>query len=157
AEAAFQQRRKHVQRGERDHQPYGGARERAGGLRLAVVPELSVEQQHGREREDGDGKANEGPAVIMVAEQRRAIAGGSRHDVQQDLPRGEGRAGDGGEKRDGIVAGPQPEADVENRPTASMANWMRCSRQSGQGSSSSRSCAAKAIARTNAMAQRPSA
>jgi hypothetical protein len=52
----------------------------------------------------------------MVAEQRRAIAGVSRHDVQQDVPRGEGRAGDGGEERDGIVAGPRPEAEVENRP-----------------------------------------
>jgi len=52
----------------------GGARERAGGLRLAVVPELFVEQQHGRERNDGNGKADERPAVIMVAEQRRAVA-----------------------------------------------------------------------------------
>src|SRR5262245_65414031 len=52
----------------------------------------------------------------MVTEQRRAIAGVSRHDVQQDLPRGEGRAGNGGEERDGIVAGARPEADVESRP-----------------------------------------
>ncbi len=50
------------------------ARERAGGLRLAVVPELFVEQQHGRERNDGNGKADERPGVIMVAEQRRAVA-----------------------------------------------------------------------------------
>src|SRR5262245_28454759 len=52
----------------------------------------------------------------MVAEQRRAVAGISRHDVQQNLPRGESRAGDRGEQRHGIVAGARPEADVENRP-----------------------------------------
>ncbi len=36
--------------------------------------------------------------------------------MQQYLPRGESRAGGGGEQRHGIVAGTGPEAQVENRP-----------------------------------------
>ena len=35
--------------------------------------------------------------------------------MQQDLARGEGCPGDGGEQRHGIVAGTGPEAQVENR------------------------------------------
>ena len=53
---AFQQRRDHVERGEADHQPYAGARERADSNRLRVVLELAVEQQHGGDQGDGHRK-----------------------------------------------------------------------------------------------------
>jgi hypothetical protein len=76
------------------------------GLGLAVVPELAVEQQHDRDRSDGHSKADEGPGVIMVPEQRRAVAWVSGHDMQQDLPRGKSCAGDGGA---------EPEAYIQNR------------------------------------------
>jgi hypothetical protein len=40
----------------------------------------------------------------------------SRHDVQQNLPRGESRAGDGGQQRHRIMARAEPKADIQNRP-----------------------------------------
>src|SRR5262249_59302004 len=89
--------------GERQHEPHRRACERVDRSRLIDLPELLVEQQYGAERHDGRGKAEEGPAVIVVAEQRRAVARISRHDVQQNLPRSEGRAGEGGEQRHGIM------------------------------------------------------
>jgi hypothetical protein len=51
----------------------------------------------------------------MVTEQRRAVAWVSGHDMQQDLPRGKSCAGDGGQERHRIVAGAEPEADIQNR------------------------------------------
>ena len=83
-EAALQERRDHVERGQPDDQPDRRARERAdlGRLRLAVL-ELAVEQQHRRNQHGRDGEADEGPGVIVIAEQRRAVAGVVRHDVQQ--------------------------------------------------------------------------
>ena len=50
----------------------------------------------------------------MIAEQRRAIARISRHDVQQDLAHGDGRAGGSDQQRRGVVARARPEADIEN-------------------------------------------
>jgi hypothetical protein len=84
-------------------------------LGLAIVPELSVEQQHDRKRNHCHGKADEGPRVVMVTEQRRAVAWVSGHDVQQNLSRSESRAGDGGQQRRGVVARTQSEPDIQNR------------------------------------------
>ena len=49
--AAFQQGRDHVERGQRDHQPHRGAREGADLRQRLPGCELTVEQQHGCERE----------------------------------------------------------------------------------------------------------
>ena len=104
------------------------------------------------DQDDGRRKADEGPGVIVIAEQRRAIAGIARHDVQQDLAHGEGRAGGGDEQRRRVVAGARPEADIENGAHGQQRELDALEQAQGQGSSSSRSCAAKAAASTSATA-----
>ena len=51
----------------------------------------------------------------MITEQRRAIAGISGHDMQENLAHGEASAGGGCQERHRIVAGTRPEADIQNR------------------------------------------
>src|SRR3984893_17005381 len=60
AEPAFQQRRNHVQRHQTDHQPYrkGGERGRRNSW-LAAGLELTIEQQHRSEQDDGGEKTDQ--------------------------------------------------------------------------------------------------
>ncbi len=51
----------------------------------AVLLELTIEQQDGREQDDRRGKADQGPGIIVIAEQGGAVAGVAGHDVQQHL------------------------------------------------------------------------
>jgi hypothetical protein len=52
----------------------------------------------------------------MITKQRRTVAGIPRHDVQENLPRSESRAGDGGQQRHRIMARAEPKADIQNWP-----------------------------------------
>ena len=94
AKAAFQQRRDHVERGERDHKPDRDRCEQVGRVefRRAFRFELPVEQQHGGYQHDGGGKADQGQGVIMIAKQRGAVTGVAWHDVQEHLARRKGKA-----------------------------------------------------------------
>src|SRR5207302_7793632 len=85
AETAFEERRNYIQRCECDHQPHRDAREvpDLDWLCRNTLLELTLKQQHGREQNDSQAKADERPRVIMIAEQRRAITGISRHDMEQ--------------------------------------------------------------------------
>lgn len=112
----FQQRRNDIQHGQADHQRHRRMSERAGcNLRpFGSLRELAVKQQDRREQENGRGKADQRPRIIMVTEQRRAVAGVSGRDMQQDLACRKGRADGRRQQRQGIVAGARPPADIQN-------------------------------------------
>ena len=91
----------------------GAAGGRQDGL---VVLELAVEQQDRGNQDDGGNEAEQRPGIIVIAEQRRTIAGVAGHDVQQHLPGRRNRACDRRQQRHRIVAGAGAEADIEDRP-----------------------------------------
>ena len=53
--------------------------------------------------------------IVVIAEQRRAVAGIAGHDVQQHLARRKSNARGGGQQRQGVVAGARSKADVQDR------------------------------------------
>ena len=54
----------------------------------------------------------------MHAENRIAVAGAARGDVDQHLPQGDGGADSGAEDRHAILARPRAEHEIERKPEA---------------------------------------
>ena len=87
---------------------------RAGAF--AFRRELLVERQHDGGGKNGADKAQERPGVEVEAEQRRAVAGIVRHDVQEDLAGGDGGAHQRRDDDEPVVRRLRTMADGEDRP-----------------------------------------
>ena len=82
----------------------------------AVVLELAIEQQDRGEQHDGGDEADQRPAIIMIAEQCRPVAGAPGRMCSSTCRDETTARRDGRQQRHRVMAGARPEPDVEDRP-----------------------------------------
>src|SRR5262249_25479541 len=145
---ALEQRRHHVQRRHRDNQPHHRSCKKVGRveLRRLLRLELAIEQQHDADQDDRGRKGDQRQRVVGIAEQRGAVAGIAGRMCSSTWRVEKAKPATAASKERAYWLGRGPQRTFMMGPIASTANWMRCSRHSGQGSSCSTSWAAKATA-----------